>query len=198
MKIIIKLIGYITISAAVLILLDLFPYEVTYISLWLWIIIFASWFFIKNKVIAREILWLGGLFYVCFFVYICNAKIRVNNIDKRTVTILSPLGTRTLAQGSRVDSVSLRSGINSFYNTLSAKREDFYFVYNEDSVHIFNHYHEVVSADKDLLSICHRSYKGVEIDLFKIGECYYSLDGKVVDDNWRCPITDITPIDPNM
>ena len=53
----------------------------------------------------------------------------------------------------------------------------------------------VMSIQKDKYSIIQRLYYGVPVDLIKSDGNIYSLEGDLVDENWKPRIHDTTPID---
>lgn len=158
--------------------------------------------FLVDVIIDRE--WMKPLlsscawFFLIFMFYICMGRIHICQTDVGT-DVYSPLYTRVLVSDvKKIDTLFLNSSIERWYDQLSPKQAEFYLVYKDEGlVHVFNRQREVMAADKKELSLSQRFWRGIPVDVIKIGDEYFDLNGKLIDESWY-PITDVTPADPNL
>lgn len=193
----IRFLGYITTGVGVLLLLDNYRTISAYVAMSLWIVIVLSKFLFDDySLIRKDIHVIGWLFYILFFFYLFFGKIHVKNIDSDHVVIYSPLWLHW-EDGERLDTVNLRSQIECYYSSYSEDYQDFYFlqIKDKDSISIYNRLSLIMKIHKDY-SIIQQPYYGILVDLIKGADGQvYSLDGELVDDNWKPRIHDTTPID---
>lgn len=160
--------------------------------------------FFVDVIIDREwmkpLLWSCAWFFSLFLIYISFTKIHICQTDRGT-DVYSPLYTRVLVSDVKeIDTLVLNSSIERWYDQLSPKQAEFYFLTKGDGdglVHVFNRQREVMAADRNELSIAQQTWRGIPVDVLKIGDEYYDLNGHIIAEGWY-PITDVTPADPNL
>lgn len=159
--------------------------------------------FFIDIIIDREwikpLLWSCLYFFSLFLIYISVAKIHICQTDEST-NVYSPLYTRVLVcDVKEIDTLVLNSSIERWYDQFSPKQTEFYLVYKDDgSVHVFNRMKAVMVVETKELSISQRVWRGIPIDVLKIRDDYYDLNGQIINESWRPYISDITPADPNL
>ena len=193
---IIRIIGYIAIGAGTLLLVENHRTLSVYIAMGLWLFIIIIRLFLDEfSKIHTDLKIYGWIYYALFFCYLFFGTVHVKNIDASHVALYSPLWQK-IDEGEKVDTLSLRSHVDCEYYSHSEHFEEFYFLTVRDSIHIYNRLGLKMKIDKDRHSIIQQSYFGVLVDLIKDADGHvYSLDGELVDDNWRPRIHDTTPID---
>lgn len=158
--------------------------------------------FFVDVIIDREwikpLLWACLYFFSIFVIYISVAKIHICQTDEG-FHVYSPLYTRVLISDVKeIDTLVLNSSIERWYDQLSPKQSEFYFLTKGDGlVHVFNRQREVMAADSKELSIGQRPWRGIPVDVLKIGDECYDLNGHIITDGWN-PVHDVTPADPNL
>lgn len=159
--------------------------------------------FLVDVIIDREwmkpLLWSCAWYFLLFMFYICLGNVHICQTDEGKIEVYSPLYTRTLiTEATAADTLILNSSLERCYSDVSAKQEEFYFVYKDGMAHIFNRMNEIMVVDKKELSLSRKSWQGITIDVLKVRENYWDLNGKLIDEDWRPYISDVTPVDPNI
>lgn len=192
---IIRIFSYIAIGAGTLLLLENHRTLSIYVAMGLWLAIIIIRLFIDEySRIHTDLKVYGWIYYVLFFCYLLFGTIHVRNLDSNHVAVYSPLWQK-IEEGEAIDTIKLRCGVECYYFDYSEDYEDYYFLQVNDSIHVYNRLSMVMSIQKDKYSIIQRLYYGVPVDLIKSDGNIYSLEGDLVDENWKPRIHDTTPID---
>jgi len=195
----IRILGYIAFFVAVLFCLESSIKVCLYIAAGLFfIILFGGLFLPESSRIRRDIFIIGGIYYVLFFSYITFGSINVKHVDSH-VEIYSPLRLYKLQEGERIDTISLRPSVNLTYTTYQENYSDYYFLYKNDTVFIYNQ-HRLVMQQSAGFDIIQRQYYGVSVDLIQDenGNIYSFFDGAPVDSTWKVYVHDVSPIEPSI
>lgn len=56
---------------------------------------------------------------------------------------------------------------------------------------------DVKEIDRNKLSIAQQTWRGIPVDVLKIGDECYDLNGHIIAEGWY-PVHDVTPADPNL
>jgi len=148
----------------------------------------------------KPVLWTCLYFFSLFVIYISAGKIHICETGVGT-DVYSPLYTRVLISDVKeIDTLVLNSSIERWYDQLSPKQAEFYFLTKSDGdglVHVFNRQREVMAADRNKLSIAQQTWRGIPVDVLKIGDECYDLNGHIIAEGWY-PVHDVTPADPNL
>jgi len=188
-------------TAIFLILLDYSTIICFYVTLCaMFVLFFADVIIDKEWKLIKPLLWscLGG--FLLFIFYISLGNVHICQTDEGKIEVYSPLCTRTLiTEATATDTLVLNSSLERWYDQLSPNQTEFYLVYKDDgSVHVFNRMKEVMVADSKELSISQRVWRGIPIDVLKIRDDYYDLNGQIINESWHPYISDVTPVDPNL
>lgn len=192
---------YLIVTAIFLMLLDISPIYCFYVTLCAMLVLFFIDVMIdKEWKPIKSLLWSCLYFFSLFLIYISVGKVHIYHTDKGEIDIYTPLYTQRLVSDvKRIDTLALNSSIERWYDQLTPKQAEFYLVYKDDGfVHVLNRIKEIIVADKKDLSINQRVWQGNIIDVLKIRDKYYDLNGHVIDENWHPYISDVTPVDPNL
>lgn len=195
----IRILGYIAFFVAVLFCLESSIKVCLYIAAGLFfIILFGGLFLPESSRIRRDIFIIGGIYYVLFFSYITFGSINVKHVDSH-VEIYSPLRLYKLQEGERIDTISLRPSVNLTYTTYQENYSDYYFLYKNDTVFIYNQ-HRLVMQQSAGFDIIQRQYYGVSVDLIQDenGIINSFFDGAPVDSTWKVYVHDVSPIEPSI
>lgn len=195
----IRILGYIAFFVAVLFCLESSIKVCLYIAAGLFfIILFGGLFLPESSRIRRDIFIIGGIYYVLFFSYITFGSINVKHVDSH-VEIYSPLRLYKLQEGEWIDTISLRPSVNLTYTTYQENYSDYYFLYKNDTVFIYNQ-HRLVMQQSAGFDIIQRQYYGVSVDLIQDenGNIYSFFDGAPVDSTWKVYVHDVSPIEPSI
>lgn len=192
---IIRFLSYIAAGVGALLLLDNQRIICACVAMGAWLVIIIFMLLLdESSRIRRDVKIIGCIFYTVFFIYIFFGEIHVKHLGSNHVAIYSPLWQKW-EDGEKLDTLKLRSQVECYYSTYSEAPETFYFLHVKDSVSVYNRLSMVMRV-KDGYSIISRPFYGVLVDLIKDADGQvYSLDGCLVDENWRPRIHDTTPID---
>ena len=194
---IIRIICYIATGAGTLLLLESHSTLSIYIAMGLWLfIILIRLFLDEDSKIHTDLKIYGWIYYVLFFCYLFFGTIHVKHLDSNHVALYSPVLYKKMEEGEKIDTIKLRSQVELRYFSYSEAFEEFFFLYVKDSIHIYNRLNFIMKIHKDRHSIIQRRYHGVLVDLIKDADGQvYSLQGELVDSNWKPWVRDKTPID---
>lgn len=195
---IIRFFCYIATGAGTLLLVESYRTLSVYVALGLWLAIIIFRLFIDEySRIHTDLKVYGWIYYILFFCYLFFGTIHVKQLDVNHVAIYSPMWQKW-EDGEKLDTLKLRSQIECYYSSYSEDYSDFYLLHVKDSISVYNRL-SMVMRIKDNYSIISRPFYGVLVDLIKDADGQvYSLDGCLVDENWKPRIHDTTPIDTNL
>lgn len=196
MTTLIRILGYLLIGAVTVLLLESLCTLSIYIAIVLWfVIIVILQCMDESSKIHTDLQIYGCIYYGLFFYWLIFAAIHLKHIDASHVALYSPLLWHKIDEGEKVDTLSLRSHVDCEYYSHTEHVEVFYFLTVRDSIHIYNRFDLKMKIPKRHSIIQQPYYGGVLVDLIQTEGCVYSLDGELIDENWRPRIHDITPID---
>ena len=191
----IRFLSYIAAGVGALLLLDNQRIISACVAMGAWLVIIIFMLLLdESSKIRREVKIIGCIFYSVFFGYLFFGTIHVKQLDVNHVAIYSPMWQKW-EDGEKIDTLKLRSHVESYYSSYSEGYSDYYFLHVKDSISVYNRLNMVIRI-KDNYSIINRTFYGVLVDLIKDADGQvYSLEGDLVDENWKPRIHDTTPID---
>ena len=189
-----KIIGIIVLGAIILILLDIFRGFSKFIDFeFSWRLGMLIFIILEMAGAGPKTKWLFFFYSLIIVLYLGVGCIQIKE-SNNGIEIYSPLG-RKIDQAERLD---LRNEIYDEYGKISTGRKKYYFFHSKNTVKIYNSLRKVISLKGRFSIIQQQQSRDVSIDLIKDANgIVYSLDGDIVDEDWKPRRYVIIPLEHN-
>lgn len=196
MKKALQFIGIIVSGAILLILLDTNPGITSVIDFELFWRLGLGILLILAVVETRlKVMGLFFFYYLIVTLYLAIGCIQIKE-SNHGVEFYSPLG-RKIDHADRADTLFLRNVLYDEYGALSTAKEKYFFLHSKDSVRVYNRIRMVLTFQGRYSIIEQQQSHNVAIDLIKNANGVYSLDGNIVDEDWKPRKIAIIPLEHN-